>query len=384
MKKLFVIAVAMMAVFGFSVGAFAGEVCTTCKCPIGNVPCDPGSTGQDGVTPSCPYFDYESRAGYCYTTSSQSGIQESLRNCKVLFNVCECPDPDEFSSGATIGIRMTLLVDGQDGENGAYWTNPDTTNVIILEEFETEVDACAADTQPDTFGDVEYFSKDGTSKTPAGMGTVDCVIPVANQASVLCSVAGAGYQVDEANVTNKEHIWWIDIPYYRIDPNVLHNNELISVHIELLGDTTGGICSSCDVICECVFDLAYVCCIPGTSSSCIYYPYVLQQETGWTTGIALTNLDFTGASWSPSIVFTDADGTAFTATPTYTKGTVAFSVDGLVTDEGWSPAAGAGWLQVTLLDAMVDGYQYNMSLTNNLMFGAGVLPRPCGFPCPCK
>ena len=48
MKKLLVLLTVMVAVFGFTAGAFSQTICEQCKCTLRNVPC-PTAVGQGGV-----------------------------------------------------------------------------------------------------------------------------------------------------------------------------------------------------------------------------------------------------------------------------------------------------------------------------------------------
>jgi hypothetical protein len=107
------------------VGAVDGTVniyqigkCENCKCPDMNVPCpqtqvivgEQGSTTTQ-VTETCP-FDYDNHYGYCPTSGIGMGTD---RNCRVIFDVCQCPAACETKPDTTIGIQMTILTPG------VYW-----------------------------------------------------------------------------------------------------------------------------------------------------------------------------------------------------------------------------------------------------------------------
>jgi hypothetical protein len=307
MKKLLVLITAMVAVFGFSAGAFAAwgdPICTTCKgCPVGNIPCNIEEQAED----DCADFDYDSfvpsRHGYCSTNSA---------NCRAIFNICNCETPSVFDAGATIGIRMTVLVDGVAGQLGAYWAE-DATD-LALKTFDGVIpeDPCADVGQLENFGLIDFFKADRISgATPLASSSCDPII-AANQAVVLVSEVGEGYVIDATDVTEKRHKWWIDILPIRIDRNVLHDGELISVKIELLAEGSGGICAECDAVCECIIDVAYVCCTVAAKS--IYFPYVLPGSTSWSTGIVVTNLSSTiaPADMVATFTLTDSTGAKFT------------------------------------------------------------------------
>jgi len=377
MKKLLVLFTVMVAVFGFSTGAFAApgdEVCTNCKgCVVQHLPCTIDS-GQD-VTPVCPGFEYDSfpgepvRDGYCE-------YNDSLLNCKAIFNICNCEDPSIFDVDETIGIRMTVLVDGVAGQLGAYWADPDV-DVIDMYTYGTEDGEPCDSTLGnfETFGAVTYWQSNGTTPAVPYDGTSCDPIPAGNQAVVLYSeTPTTGFTIGQADVDEKRHQWWINVPGMRIDRNVLHNGELISVKIELLAAGTGGICADCDAVCECIIDVAIVCCREPEYSTSMYFPYVLPGVTAWDTGIVVTNLNshsVPAADMEATFTLTDATGAVFTYTKTdFTSVIWSGWLNSLLPEFDGTPAIGSGWLKVTT-NFNVDGYEF---LTDGV-FGAGTLPR---------
>ncbi|MEA2015070.1 MAG: hypothetical protein U9N38_07210 [Thermodesulfobacteriota bacterium] len=380
MKKLLVLVTVMVAVFGFSTGAFAAwgdPICTNCKCPdIGHVSCEIDS-GQ-GETPACYHFDYDDqilpRTGYC----SEDSFGGEL-NCRAIFNICNCENPEVFKSDETIGIRMTILVDNVPGENGAYWSAPATAE-IELEQYASEKAACAATAQVDSFGLGKFYKYGCVTEVMALTGNTDCIVPSDNQATVILS--DGGYIITEDNVTNKESHWWIDIPEMRIDPNVLHNGELISVKIELLAEGSGGICADCTSVCECIINVAYVCCndILMPEKFGMYFPYVISLNA-WSTGIVVTNIsnilpvefgmNVLPADMEVTLVLHDVNGDVFTLfKDDFTTTSWSFGLAGLLPDFDGVPADGPAWLEVQTNFA-VDGYSY----INNGLYGLGTLPR---------
>lgn len=389
MKKLLILATMMVAVFGFSTGAFAASgdtVCTTCKgCVLENIPCEIDA-GQ-GVTGWCPGFEYD-----CYTptltmpTRTRNGYcQDDVDcECRVLFNICNCEDPSIFDSDATIGVRMTLLVDGMAGQLGAYWADPAIAEI----EFQTfglnDGDPCTTTGNQETFGTVNYWQSDRiTSAAPLAGGSCNPV-PAGNQAVVVCNDPLTGYTITADDVTEKRHVWWIDIPGMRIDRNVLNNGELIEVKIELLAAGTGGICADCDAVCECIVKVAIVCCdgeidIPLPEKFGMYFPYVTWQGA-WTTGIVITNISsiipyaqmvVAPADMEVEFVLHDVNGDQFTyKKEDFTTASWAFNMGTLVPEFSGTPANGPAWLEVRT-NFLVDGYSY----IQNGVFGLGTLPR---------
>lgn len=387
MKKLLVLITVMAAVFGFSTGAFAAwgdPVCNTCKgCQVEHVPCTFDS-GQY-ATPSCPGFEYDSftgqpaRTGYCTNINPNANTQ----NCKAIFNICNCENPAIFNDGETIGIRMTVLVDDVAGQLGAYWADPTVTDIDMYTYGTANGDSCDTLGNLETFGAIDYWQSDRvTGATPLAGNSCDPV-PAANQAVVLFSATPAtGFTIQPIDVTEKRHEWWIDIPGLRIDRNVLHDGELISVKIELLAAGSGGICADCDAVCECIIDVAIVCCEEVAVSTCMYFPYVLPGDRAWGTGIAVTNIsDVAIADMVATFTLTDKRGAEFTYTKSDFTSKVwsAYLNDILADFEGTgTPATGAAWLKVST-NFGVDGYEF---LTDGV-FGAGTLPRlSCPSSCP--
>jgi hypothetical protein len=382
MKKFFMVTVALMAVFGFSSGLMAQEICTNCKCPdIGHVYCDVES-GQ-GATNTCNYFDYETRNGYC--SDSQLG---GLEKCRAIFNICDCPNAATyFKEGETIGVRMTILVDGEPGQNGAYWSQPASANVRF-DQFASATAACAASTVSDSFGPGKFFKypcEDNIEILPAGLtADPDCTVGVASQATVILTDPSEGYDITTDNQDDKESHWWIDIPVMRIDREEIAKGALISVKIELLNQESGGICSECASVCECIIDVAYVCCeddiaLPMPTNFGMYFPYVVDSGS-WHTGIVVANIgsmmpwdaaDVAAENMEATLILTDENGVKYTYAKTdFTTTNWAFNLGSLLAEFDGTPADGPMWLEVQT-NFLVDGYSY----IENGVYGLGTQAR---------
>ena len=369
-KKILGLLTVMIAVFGFSTGAFAAwgdPICTTCKsCTLDRVACEAGE--QEEIL--CYEFDYDDRYGadgYC--------VASELEKCKAIFNICNCENASDFESGQIIGVRMTILVNSSDGENGAYWSGgADAT--VDMRPYATAVLACDDMTHPYTvdFGPGKFYLSDLTTVVPQAtlVDNPTCEVVAAARATVLLTDPTAGYTITPLDAINKLSHWWIDIAPIRIDPNVLHAGELISVKIELLNQESGGICAECTSVCECIVDVAIVCCLDGAHYS-MYFPYVLTQNATWSTGIVVTNLSssIAIADMEATFTLTDGTGTEFTYTKTDFETKVwAFGLDSELSNFSGTPAPGAAWLKVET-NFSVDGWQF---MTDGV-FGAGTLPR---------
>jgi len=290
MKKLLVLLTVAMAFFVFTTGASAQllDVCTPCpKCEVGSILCP--QSGQD-ITPTCSYFDYETGVGY----SSGRGTG----NCHAVFAICNCLSAaTSFVAGHRIGVRMTILVDGLAGQRGAYWSAPGTTDIAFA-MFAHQADACAATAYTSSFGTGKWYktnsSGTATDEVTGLASNSSCAPTSGQQATQIITDPDKGYTITLADETAKLSYWWIDIPYIRINPSVLHNGELISVKIETLDQSTGGICADCVATCECIVDVARVCPTSGSSGSTCLYPYfsstteATDAQPFW-NGIVVTN-----------------------------------------------------------------------------------------------
>jgi len=310
MKKLLVLLTVAVGLFGFSTGAFAAgldDVCIPCtKCPLGQIGCP--QPGQ-GTTPTCGYFDFET--GYGYVSGTRGGTQE---NCKAVFSICNClTAATSFVAGHRIGVRMTILVDGRAGQNGAYWSQPASAN-IEFRKLATQEAACAATSYGSFFGPGKFFKTDSngistTEVTTLASGST-CTVPTANQATQIITDPVNGYTITLQDETDNVSRWLINIPEMRIDTSVLHNCEVISVKIEMLDQNTGGICAECSAVCECIIQVAKVCCADPSSSTCLF-PYFTSTTAPndaqpWWNGIAIIN---TGSSdGTATLLVTQTDG----------------------------------------------------------------------------
>jgi hypothetical protein len=254
MKKFFVLITLVVGILGFNTGAFSQAfVCSSC--PESDLL---GSVGPGQAGGTCSSFDYE-------TTSTYQADSRGSGKYRAIFDICYCPSAGtRFVKGHSIGIRMTILVNGVAGQNGAYWSQPATAD-IKFGMFATQTETCADVAYDRHFGTGKFYKtladgKSGTEVTALASGTI-CLVPAANQATRIVTNPDQGYTITAADELAKLSRWWIDIPEIRIDPTVLHNGETISVKVETLDKdpSIGGICADCESTCECTIGVAKVC-----------------------------------------------------------------------------------------------------------------------------
>lgn len=363
------------------------QVCNPREFDFDNDPLTPNSSGGLGW-----------HEGYCAGSFANEGqINQNVDNYRAIMAICDCitggVNTNRFSAGRSIGIRMTILVNGKAGaNNGVYWQGAGSTtnDEIIMRTFENKNQACAAESYasinqsgPDvgeqkSFGTVAYYTTTNPSvNTNNGRNPNDCTPENDQRLITLQSfpLKTTGYTVTQQDVDNLVSYWGIDIP-----PMVVMSNAplggTVQVKIELLDTDSAGICSSCTPICECIVDIAKLGCDEVTTD-CVSFPYVVTQiddTSGWSTGIALTNLSTDVTTPTITVKLIDSTGAVFTTTQSFAKKTDAFMLDSVLTDWTWSPASmpapGAAQMQVRG-NFKIDGYQFMTDGT----FGAGTLGR---------
>jgi len=255
--------------------------CENCKCPVMNVPCpqtttivgDQGSTTTQ-VSSTCP-FDYDTPLydaaeaaalnvntyGYCPASGIGMG---SDRNCRVIFDVCQCPAACETGVGTTIGIQMTILTPG------VYWAKDDTSwdeangwNTVWFGLFpQNQQCAVTTDVQTRSFGEIKYYQTisetpytfkgenagEGTKRTAVNEGTpaAGCLtsIPAGNRVQVIESQVGSDYEIRDEDADIQKCKFWIDIPAMRLDGTAARG-DAIQVRITLLWDRQPEFCDIC-------------------------------------------------------------------------------------------------------------------------------------------
>jgi hypothetical protein len=367
MKKLLALGMILSVTFLFVFTAAAQDTDPEVECPK----CEKGC-----ALPEIP----------CPQEDQQGG-----RDCQpveipwecFIFPVCNCPDTEEnFLEGQQIGIRMHILTEG------VYWADQQTTLNILA--YESIGDACEEDIdrQFATFSDILYFEDEVCDPD-------DAVIPYTG---LDCTWSTDDNPKASSLGTNRDNpaafftipagwegyaYWTIEIPDIKIDvEEVLAaglSGENVRVRIEIIKPGTGGICQgSCQVICECVIEIATLCTTTGigVGGGCIYFPYVLTQLSPWATGIALSNLGtVTPDAMVAEFILTDMNGDVFTyLKDDFESANYSNIVDALLGDFDGTPAPGQAWLKVET-NFPVDGYQF---ITDGI-FGGSTLPRSCDF-----
>lgn len=366
MKRSLFLGVFLAVTLILSPVAFAQEIdCPTCETKAcRNLPTIPCQSGQhDECSPE--YLDN----WQCF-----------------IFPVCDCPDTNTyFTEGESIGIRMHILTPG------VYWASNVTT--ITFNAYDSLTDACnrSSDRLSGDFSDLLYFKEQSCDPD-------DALVPEPHS---LCTWndddvndGDMAYPKLQSLSTNSDNdnafftippdwegysYWSVQIPPIRIDVDEIMEaglrGENVRIRIEFIVPGEGGICQGdCQVICECVIEVATLC---QSDTGCIYFPYVVTQSQPWASGIALTNLsDLPAEDMVATFTLTDANGDTFE----YTKSDFAAAnwsnvLDNMLDEFDGTPQAGQAWLRIDT-NFVVDGYNF---ITDG-SFGGSTLARPCYYP----
>lgn len=295
MKKLISIMAACLLVFGFA-GMASADFCAQCETDPGNI--DRGcEAGQDR---SCYPFDYEDLTDYC-----EYGKGDFHR---AIFELCDCyPD---IAIGDTIYVSMEIFVDKatgipEDGDNGVYWAE-NVGTCIPVETFEDFEDACddSSDRPEDCFAG-EYVYRLANNNVGTPYTGSDCAVPDANRVVKIEPVAGNndGFTLTEA----KEATLWIDIPEMRVDPSRITKGWGVYVEICISMDVDT-ICFETD--CCCLIYIGELCCDDAMETSgYLIYPYFTAADSGWWSGLAVTNVG--SVDGTVMLTLYEQDGDAF-------------------------------------------------------------------------
>ena len=359
MKKAITILMAAALVFGFA-GMASAQDCTTCLDPLSiNRGCE---TEQD----SCNLFDYENTDvsnNYCNPPVGKT-------DPRVLFPICDCDFAEDLEPGDIIDIRLEILVNGQTGNNGAYWAQwvnettipADQTGLarvdqqsgqclafpaksgIGLETYASETAACEDTCFGSAFvGRYDYlgYNSNGALVDMTLPSAGDCSIPDMSRPTVIAPQfdpqqfgTSHGYQIQTADAIGSNSVWAVDIPHILFDPALINEGDVISVQICMTcadedndyAVKTGSICGSCGCCCE--FELGTIlCCEPGASQSLIY-PYATpMNDANWWYGMVITNLSNTAGQAEVTINETDGDTETVTVDVDANNMFVASNVD---------------------------------------------------------
>lgn len=376
MKKIITLLMAATMIIGFSgMSMAADDECPTCvdpgtinrACPVEQEDCD-----------SYP-FDYEDLAweryfeGESYKLGYKNYCDGVKDNRRVMFPACNC---DNFQVGDTIDISLEILVNGQTGDNGAYWAQnvgsydyyhdrdcqtgqvmqASGRDALNMKTYSSQTKACddpvynSADQSfyyDDVFvGPYDYWyvdddgdlQKDGYPVIGEGAHCYDTdadedeenrVIIIQPDADAINgSCIGHGYVITTDDVESDKSVWAINIPWIRFDLNKIQIGDEIQVRICLkkavqqtqLDGTPIPCCFDIDPggICEdpdccCVFTLGTMGCCEDDTDYALIYPYATPMNSlDWWYGMVITNYSDEDGQAQVTVYETDGDSATVT------------------------------------------------------------------------
>jgi len=426
MKKLLIALMAVALVMGFAMSAAAADeesaACLNCKCPLWNINC--GITLGQG-DPCCTYFDWDFQLGQyssphelvawaCMSNVDLSkidvlgpvhereitGVGSLLgRNCRMIFDVCECEDPEEFlEDGNTVGFRFTITTG-----NGVYFMGDE----IFVKTF-TSLEFACSDNYPQH---TQYFNCDpeaeGSKASPdtgkliylttpgsTGSAVTDCTKiltkdrfmdlknvcePTTAEAArikQICTATDNGYVI-ELPANEGTNYWLFNVPAMYYVKSEIVPGQTVKVLVELVTGK-GGVCPTCDDVCACEIEVGIMCCDDTLMGGCIYFPYVIGKDANWATGIALTNLGGVSiADMEATVTFTDQYGNTLSKKLTdFDKSIVTWVLDEDTFDDlGMGSLASGPMMMKIETNFPADGYEFVLLGG----FGGSTMARPCGY-----
>lgn len=415
--KLFRIMMALMLAFALVVPAAMADdepdVCEPCtaKCSPKNICCASGDqwgsscpTGEDcidcdGNLESPCTLAYEIPALATDGTEDLTSTTLGYSDCPVIIDICEC---DVIESGAVtleagteIGLKMTLLIDGQAGQAGAYFAESWTGQVLMSNSrawlcnpawcttpdqmVTASVDGGVAVTTSfwcDVLGDndglYDLYNEVNATGEPMWRADAFNVVPMSFICPTATTNTSAFISSNNINVENADEVFKmthmaVDVPNVAITPAITECST-ISVRVDIyIGTTT--ICPTDKAQCSCVFDLYVACC--ETTENDMVYPYFtsLTSATFW-NGIVITNLGTTAGT--ASLTAYEQDGSVATFTTPEIAGRGMYV--NLLENIAWNGTGLGGsrcWIKVET-DFDCDGFAM---LSNDTHDAMGYLPR---------
>jgi hypothetical protein len=395
MKKAITLLAACMLVFGFA-GMAAADPCVTCEADPGHIArgCE---MGQDI---SCYPFDYED-FGYCSTIDAPDSYCEKADKGAIhraLFKICDCLTDGTFDSlaeGDTVDISMEILVDKGDGQiegdNGVYWAENVNSKGVGVEPFQSQIDACADDScYPGAIFDgvFNYKTASGSLGSPAEGSNCDLSDServVYFEAAPGQEPTSHGYVVTSDDDVNNNSVWWIDIPYLRVDPDKVEAGWKVYVKICLYNDlNSGGVCGENNGCC-CVIYIGELCCESIVNYGSCVYPYLPPLNTTYwnTMGLAVSNMD--DQAGTATITVYEADGDVGTSTVDLAANGIFLWTAATMVPE-LTQIAGTGTLGDSMSYAVVTGTVmvrgFVMIASSHTGESIGYIPDCCGSICP--
>lgn len=241
------------------------------------------AVGQTAVT--CRNFEYETASGYC--AGSHTGnklIVESLNG--------------PFPEGAEYRVTLDILVNGQGGDRGVYFTS---VGGVQVKGYDTLAEACGGAGLTAIAGN--YFRADGVAATPSA-GNI-CTVPNVNRAVQFQSQLSR-LTLNEAAPFNNRFLY-IDMPQFIYDNSLIQDGDVVSVRVSLSQLPCGFAFQETATI------GTFGCGAAPTAMNALLFPFFTSADSAaYDAAFVVTNLG--NAEGDVTLYWYEADGDAFRAT----------------------------------------------------------------------
>lgn len=278
----------------------------TCKDRLcGDVLIGSRTSSQAGVSESCPTFDNEDYYGsgstgyytdYCHAVSSLMHWRNNIIIRRTDAN---------FDNNETYSIRLTILVNGETGDNGVFFTNdPVRTSAWAYSSANVTAACAAANDSGSALVDTHYNASGAVVTAAAASG---CDVATANRAVSLLTTANA------MGFTGAESMLWVNVPALMYDLDEVDSGDVVSFQIELLKAPCGELFSG-----EwCIGTLVSSCPVEDTTvAGRLVFPYFSAMSASadtWWDGMVVDNMSSTAGTFTATIYEKDGDMGTYTS-----------------------------------------------------------------------
>ncbi len=254
----------------------------TCKGAVtGNI-LDP-AVGQTAVT--CRNFDFETGTGYC--AGSHSGN-------KVIIESLNGP----FAEGAEFRLTLDIMVNGQTGDRGVYFSS---NGGVQVEGYETLAEACGGAGLSGLPGN--FFRADGVAAAPSAGN--QCT--VANNNRAVQFVSQLSRMSLNENTPFNDRFIYIDLPALTYDNSLIQDDDVVSVRVSLAQEPCGFAFQDSLTL------GTFGCGAAPTAMNALLFPFFTSADSAaFDSAFVVTNLG--NAEGDVTLFWYEEDGDAFRAT----------------------------------------------------------------------
>jgi len=190
-------------------------------------------------------------------------------------------------------VTMEILVNGQSGDNGVYWSNEAPRS----EGYDKKDDACdATNADGAGLGAATYKLANGTTAIPEAPHSDECDVEADGRAVVM-NIAASGL-----NLAAQDDFLWFNLPAFNYDIDDVQEGDVVTVEITINKVPCGQLFTG-------IWEIGtFGCQAPGVSNT-ILFPYFTNMEAAesYWDGIAIVNLGSTDGTATLNIYEADGD-----------------------------------------------------------------------------